>query len=71
MSLNLDKLPDKKFYTIDEVCSRWKCNTELIFHYVRIPVQACHRFRSKPATHSIRKLPPIPVKAATPIRVCK
>ena len=34
MSLNLDKLPDKKFYTIDEVCSRWKCNTELIFHYV-------------------------------------
>ena len=28
-------------------------------------------FRSKPATHSIRKLPPIPVKAATLIWVCK
>jgi len=38
---------------------------------VRIPVQACHWFRSKPATHSIRKLPPIPVKPATLRQVCK
>ena len=38
---------------------------------VGIPDQACHRFRSKPATHSIRKLPPIPVKPATLKRVSK
>jgi len=33
---------------------------------MRIPDQVCTPFQTKPATHSTRKLPPIPVKAATP-----
>ncbi len=33
--------------------------------YLCIPVQTCHPFHGKPATHSIRKLPPIPGKPAT------
>src|SRR5690606_20902156 len=33
---------------------------------VRIPAQTCHRFHGKAATRSTAKLPPIPVKPATP-----
>ena len=32
---------------------------------VRIPDQSCHLFQPNAATHSISKLPPIPVNAAT------
>ncbi len=34
--------------------------------HVRIPREVCHPFQRKPATHSTRKLPPIPVIPATP-----
>jgi hypothetical protein len=37
-----------------------------LMNSLRIPDQACHRFHGKAATHSIRKLPPIPVNPATP-----
>jgi hypothetical protein len=33
---------------------------------VRIPVQSCHQFQTNAATHSILKLPLIPVNVATP-----
>ena len=33
---------------------------------VRIPVQSCHQFQTNAATHSISKLPLIPVNTATP-----
>jgi len=33
---------------------------------VRIPVQSCHPFQTNAATHSILKLPLIPVNVATP-----
>jgi len=33
---------------------------------VRIPVQSCHPFQANAATHSILKLPLIPVNVATP-----
>jgi hypothetical protein len=32
---------------------------------VRIPAQSCHPFQTNAATHSILKLPLIPVNAAT------
>jgi hypothetical protein len=32
---------------------------------VRIPVQSCHLFQTNAATHSISKLPLIPVNVAT------
>jgi hypothetical protein len=32
---------------------------------LRIPVQRCHLIQAKAATHSMAKLPPIPVKVAT------
>ena len=32
---------------------------------LRIPDQSCHLFQPNAATHSISKLPPIPVNAAT------
>jgi hypothetical protein len=35
---------------------------------VRIPAQSCHLIQTKAATHSISKLPPIPVKSATPLK---
>lgn len=35
---------------------------------VRIPEQSCHLIQTKAATHSISKLPPIPVKSATPLK---
>jgi hypothetical protein len=34
--------------------------------YVRIPAQSCHPFQTNAATHSILKLPLIPVNVATP-----
>ncbi len=37
-------------------------------HRVRIPEQSCHLIQTKAATHSISKLPPIPVKSATPLK---
>jgi transposase len=37
-------------------------------HLVRIPEQSCHQIQTKAATHSISKLPPIPVKSATPLK---
>ena len=33
---------------------------------MRIPVQSCHPFQTNAATHSILKLPLIPVNVATP-----
>ena len=33
---------------------------------MRIPVQSCHPFQANAATHSILKLPLIPVNVATP-----
>jgi hypothetical protein len=36
--------------------------------YLRIPAQSCHLIQTKAATHSISKLPPIPVKSATPLK---
>jgi len=33
---------------------------------LRIPVQSCHLFQTNAATHSILKLPLIPVNVATP-----
>ena len=33
---------------------------------MRIPDETCHRFQSKPATHSRRKLPPIPEQSCHP-----
>jgi hypothetical protein len=36
---------------------------------VRIPVQSCHQFQTNAATHSISKLPLIPVNVATPLVV--
>jgi ABC-type multidrug transport system fused ATPase/permease subunit len=35
---------------------------------LRIPEQSCHPIQTKAATHSISKLPPIPVKSATPLK---
>ena len=38
---------------------------EIINEHVRIPDQSCHLFQPNAATHSISKLPPIRVNAAT------
>jgi len=37
-----------------------------VFECLRIPVQSCHQFQPNAATHSISKLPLIPVNTATP-----
>jgi len=39
--------------------------TPIMVDQVRIPVQSCHPFQTNAATHSILKLPLIPVNVAT------
>jgi hypothetical protein len=47
-----------------EVLAKLKAKPRIL----RIPEQSCHLIQTKAATHSISKLPPIPVKSATPLK---
>jgi hypothetical protein len=34
MKLNLNKLPEKNYFSIEDICERWTCDIETINHYI-------------------------------------